>query len=118
MPRFCRNVPDDDPFTVRGGQNVFFSFWKTGSPSSSQHTASPSIRQDRSRSPSTAWTISGKRLAQSGPLRWVLGDWQINGLLLLQTGRPLDITYPNTSLNAPGNNNQPNLIGAGQPAVL
>src|SRR5260221_5130509 len=31
--------------------------------------SSPSIRQDRSRSASTAWTISGKRLAQSWPLR-------------------------------------------------
>jgi hypothetical protein len=60
----------------------------------------------------------GKRFAQSGPLRWVLGDWQVNGLLLLQTGRPLEITYPNTSLNAPGNNNSPLLVGAGKPEVF
>ena len=60
----------------------------------------------------------GKRFATSGPLRWVLGDWQVNALLLLQTGRPLNITYPNTSLNAPGNNNQPNLVGSGKPEVF
>jgi hypothetical protein len=60
----------------------------------------------------------GKKFAQSGPLRWILGDWQMNGLLLLQTGRPLDITFPNTSLNAPGHNNRPNLVGEGKPEVF
>jgi hypothetical protein len=60
----------------------------------------------------------GKRFGQSGPLRWILGDWQVNGLLLLQTGRPLNITFPNTSLNAPGHNNSPNLVGAGKPEVF
>ncbi|MGH9720374.1 MAG: TonB-dependent receptor domain-containing protein, partial [Bryobacteraceae bacterium] len=58
-----------------------------------------------------------KRWGQSGPLRWALGDWQVNGLLLLQTGRPLNLAYSSTSLNAPGHNNQPDLAGAGKPEV-
>jgi len=60
---------------------------------------------------------AGKRFGQSGPLKWVLGDWQVNGLLLLQTGRPLNITFPATSINAPGHSNRPNLVGEGKPEV-
>jgi hypothetical protein len=58
----------------------------------------------------------GKRWLHAGPGRWVLGDWQVNGILTLQTGVPLSITTSATTLNAPGNSNRPNVIG--KPAIL
>jgi hypothetical protein len=61
---------------------------------------------------------SGKRWANSGPVRWIAGDWQVNGVMTRMTGRPLNITFSNTSLNAPGNGNRPNLIGTGEPEKL
>jgi hypothetical protein len=56
--------------------------------------------------------------AKSGVVRVLLGGWQLNGLLLLQTGTPLNIGYSSTTLNTSGHNNQPNLIGAGTPAIF
>ncbi len=53
----------------------------------------------------------GKRWAQSGPPRWLVGDWQVSGSFLSQTGSPLGISYSATTLNAPGNGNRPNLNG-------
>ena len=53
----------------------------------------------------------GKRWAQSGFARWVLGGWQTNGLWTWESGFPLDITTSSTSLNAPGNGNRPNVNG-------
>ena len=52
-----------------------------------------------------------KRWLQSGPGRWLLGDWQVNGILTLQSGLPLNITAPAATLNAPGNGNRPNVSG-------
>ncbi len=41
----------------------------------------------------------GKRWAQEGLARWVLGGWQWNGITVLQSGRPILITAPdNTGL--------------------
>ncbi len=51
----------------------------------------------------------GKRYAQSGPARWLLGGWQLNGLWTLESGLPLDISVSSASLNAPGNINRPNV---------
>ncbi len=56
----------------------------------------------------------GKRWAQSGPAKWVLGDWQVNGLWTWESGLPLDIQISSTSLNAPGNTNRPNVNGSPQ----
>jgi hypothetical protein len=53
----------------------------------------------------------GKRWLQSGVGRWILGDWQVNGILTLQSGLPLGITAPSAPLNAPGNGNRPNVSG-------
>ncbi|HEY3132187.1 MAG TPA: TonB-dependent receptor [Acidobacteriota bacterium] len=53
---------------------------------------------------------------QSGPGRWILGDWQISGVLSAYSGTPLDITISATSLNAPGNGNRPDVNGA--PEIL
>ncbi len=53
----------------------------------------------------------GKRWAHAGPARWLLGDWQANGIFTSQTGAPLSITYSSSTLNTPFVNNRPNLNG-------
>lgn len=45
----------------------------------------------------------GKKFAQSGVAGALLGDWQVNGVLSLVSGRPFTVTASGTSLNAPGN---------------
>ncbi len=52
-----------------------------------------------------------RRWLQSGVGRWVLGDWQLNGIFTSQSGTPLNVTFSNATLNAPGNNNRPNIDG-------
>ncbi|MEK7406295.1 MAG: hypothetical protein AAB225_14425 [Acidobacteriota bacterium] len=52
----------------------------------------------------------GKRWLQSGLGRWVLGDWQVNGLLTLMTGSPLNFGTT-TSIDTPGNGNSPDITG-------
>src|SRR3989442_5291072 len=54
---------------------------------------------------------SNKRWLHSGIGRWVLGDWQVNGIFSAYSGQPLDIRISGASLNAPGNSNRPDLIG-------
>ncbi|MFB3826778.1 MAG: carboxypeptidase regulatory-like domain-containing protein [Bryobacteraceae bacterium] len=50
-----------------------------------------------------------KRWLREGPARWVLGDWQVNGVLSLMTGRPL--TFGTTvSANTPGTSLTPDQI--------
>jgi len=51
-----------------------------------------------------------KRWLNSGVGRWVLGDWQLNGIFSAYSGQPLNITISATSLNAPGNGNRPNVV--------
>lgn len=57
-----------------------------------------------------------RRWFRSGLGRWILGGWQVNGILTAQTGPPLDITFSNTTLNAPSNINRPNVTGT--PAIF
>jgi len=45
----------------------------------------------------------GKMLAKSGVAAWVLGGWQVNGILSAFTGTPFSVGAPGTSLNAPNN---------------
>ena len=45
----------------------------------------------------------GKRFAASGPASWVLGGWQLNGILSAYTGTPFTVTASGASLNAPFN---------------
>jgi hypothetical protein len=52
-----------------------------------------------------------RRWLRSGPARWILGNWQVNGIFTAQTGTPLDFTFSSTTLNAPGNINRPNVTG-------
>lgn len=53
----------------------------------------------------------GKAYANSGPVAWLAGGWQVNGILTVQTGRPFNFTVPAGLINAPGNSNDPNLVG-------
>jgi hypothetical protein len=59
---------------------------------------------------------ASKRWLQSGIGRWILGDWQVNGIFSAYTGQPLDFRINAASLNAPGNINRPNLTS--EPEVL
>jgi hypothetical protein len=52
-----------------------------------------------------------KHWLQKGVGRWVLGDWQLNGIFSAYSGLPLDFRISATSLNAPGNINRPNING-------
>lgn len=52
-----------------------------------------------------------KQWLHSGVGRWLLGDWQLNGILSAYSGLPLDFRISATTLNAPGNINRPNLNG-------
>ncbi len=53
----------------------------------------------------------GKKMLTSGPLALLAGGWQVNGVLTLQTGAPFNLSVPGTIINAPGNANDPNLVG-------
>ena len=61
---------------------------------------------------------AGKSYLQSGPGRWLLGGWQVNGFLTLQSGGPINIRTSGSSLNMPSNTNRPDLIGEGEPEIL
>jgi hypothetical protein len=52
----------------------------------------------------------GKRFFQSGVSRWVIGGWQLNGVLSLMTGRPLTFGT-NVANNTPGSSLTPDLVG-------
>ncbi|PYT18427.1 MAG: TonB-dependent receptor, partial [Acidobacteria bacterium] len=48
----------------------------------------------------------GKQHLQSGAGSWILGGWQVNGILTIYTGHPLTSFAGNSAvLGAPGNNN-------------
>jgi len=53
----------------------------------------------------------GKKWAQSGPAMWIAGGWQVQGLLSVITGSWFS---PSVSgiVNAPGNADRPNWVGA------
>ncbi|MDQ6677956.1 MAG: TonB-dependent receptor, partial [Acidobacteriota bacterium] len=52
-----------------------------------------------------------KSFLQNGVAAAVLGGWQVNGILTLMTGTPLNFTYDSAGLKAPGNSNSPNVTG-------
>src|SRR5262247_1154373 len=45
----------------------------------------------------------GKKWAHDGVAGALLGNWQVNGVLSLVSGRPFTVTASDTSLNSPGN---------------
>jgi len=58
-----------------------------------------------------------RKFLHSGIGRWILGDWQANGIFTAQTGRPLSLTFSNSTLNTPFVSNRPNLVNTDAPAV-
>jgi hypothetical protein len=67
----------------------------------------------------------GKRYGNSNAMKYVVGGWQVNGVMSCYTGVPFTVTAPGASLNAPNNTqtadqvktnvDRPGLIGsAGQ----
>ncbi|HYO84716.1 MAG TPA: TonB-dependent receptor [Bryobacteraceae bacterium] len=52
----------------------------------------------------------GKGRFTSGPANWLLGGWQVNGLLSAYSGPPYSVTAPGTDLNAPGNAQRADLV--------
>jgi len=48
---------------------------------------------------------------EGGWEKWVLGNWQLSGLLSLMSGTPLDIQMTNANLRAPLNIQRPDLVG-------
>ena len=53
----------------------------------------------------------GGRWLNTGVAGWLLGGWQVNGVITAQTGGPLDLQYSSAGLNAPFINNRPNVSG-------
>jgi hypothetical protein len=56
----------------------------------------------------------GKRWLNGGPAAWVLGNWQISGVLNLMTGTPFYISASGSSLNTPGETQTANQVAAVQ----
>ncbi len=53
----------------------------------------------------------GKQFLQTGPGRWILGGWQVQGILNAMSGEPFTITAAGSTLNAPGNQQRANVVG-------
>lgn len=56
----------------------------------------------------------GKRWAQSGAAAVILGGWQINGALMLQSGNPFTVSSSGASLNAPESSQRADWIGGNE----
>jgi len=52
----------------------------------------------------------GKKYFNSGVGSWLLGGWQMNGLMSAYSGPPSSVTAPGTDLNAPGNGQRADLL--------
>ena len=53
----------------------------------------------------------GKKWLQQGPVAYVLGNWQVNGILTIASGTPMNFSGNSAVLNAPGNSNTLNHYG-------
>ena len=51
-----------------------------------------------------------KKYLTSGVGNWLLGGWQMNGLMSAYSGPPFSVTAPGTDLNAPGNGQTADLL--------
>ncbi len=54
----------------------------------------------------------GGKMFTHGPMAAVLGGWQTSAILTLRTGAPLTITDGGVAINATGNTQTPNQVGA------
>jgi hypothetical protein len=52
----------------------------------------------------------GKRWANSGVGMWFLGGWQVNGVLSVMSGLPLNFSNARSQYNTPGSTGVPNII--------
>jgi hypothetical protein len=52
----------------------------------------------------------GKRWLSSGPASWVLGNWQLSGILTLMSGFPFTVSASGSSLNTPGETQTANQV--------
>jgi hypothetical protein len=52
----------------------------------------------------------GKKWLNSGPASWVLGNWQLSGILTLMTGTPMTFGASGSSLNTPGESQTANQV--------
>ncbi len=59
-----------------------------------------------------------KKYLQSGAAGWLLGGWQVSGVLQISSGAPIDFSFSGSGLNAPGNGNTLNWIGPGPIPIL
>ena len=50
-------------------------------------------------------------MLNSGPAAYILGGWQVNGVVAAYTGVPFTVTAPGASLNAPGNQQTADQVG-------
>jgi hypothetical protein len=53
---------------------------------------------------------SGKRYASSGLAKWIVGDWQLNGATIMQTGLPFTPGLANPNTNGAGGS-RPDVVG-------
>jgi hypothetical protein len=53
----------------------------------------------------------GKKIANKGVAKAVLGGWQLNGLWTWESGLPMNFSASSTSLNATGNTQRPDVVG-------
>jgi hypothetical protein len=53
----------------------------------------------------------GHTFLSSGPASWALGNWQMGGILTLQSGRPVTPTWSGDNSNTGGGSDRPNLVG-------
>ncbi len=59
----------------------------------------------------------GRKWAQNGFARYILGGWQVNGIFSAYSGVPFTVTSAGTSLNAPGNTQTADQV-KGEVAIL
>jgi hypothetical protein len=62
------------------------------------------------------WSLPWYKDPDAGALHWILGSWQVSGILTLQTGTVLGVTANSASLNTPGNTQRPNQNG--EPTII
>ncbi len=53
----------------------------------------------------------GKQFLQNGPGKWILGGWQLQGIVSAMSGEPFTISAPGSTLNAGGNAQRADVVG-------
>ena len=53
----------------------------------------------------------GKPWLQDGPGRWILGDWQVQGIFSAIKGEPFTVSESGSTLNSPNNSQRADVVG-------